>query len=159
MPLKIPCKNIIDSPQGISVKIAVLILVSIGATSWNCWPYCALQSKRFELNKCGWPALSASSAKATSCFFREFSWWWCLGLSQVEISTLFCRSLLCIWTKSMKGSISTRYLIMASCHIASAQFCFRNFKWSWSILFRSRMLKDFFILAKMSINYQVYLTL
>ena len=122
------------------LKIAVLILVSIGVTSWNCWPYCALQSKRFELNKCGWPALSASSPKATSCFFREFSWWWCLGLSQVEISTLFCRSLLCIWTKSMKGSISTRYLIMASCHIASAQFCFRNFKWYWSILFRSRML-------------------
>ena len=30
-----------------------LILVSVGATSWNCWPYCALQSKRFELNKCG----------------------------------------------------------------------------------------------------------
>ena len=136
MPLKILCKNIIDSPQGISVKIAVLILVSIGATSWNCWPYCALQSKRFELNKCGWPALSASSPKATSCFFREFSWWWCLGLSQVEISTLFCRSLLCIWTKSIKGSIS----IMASCHITFAQFCFRNFKWYWSILFRSRML-------------------
>ena len=112
MPLKIPCKNIIDSPQGISVKIGVLSLVSIGVTSWNCWPYCALQSKRFELNKCGWPALSASSPKATSCFFREFSWWWCLGLSQVEISTLFCRSLLCIWTKSMKGSISTRYLIL-----------------------------------------------